>query len=124
MALLQQLIKEGSVDERCIYITGLSMGGMGTFEAVHRFPSLFAAALPICGGGDFLNYQKVKTPFWIFHGADDNVVDVRYSRAMVEKLKLLRVKVKYTEYPGVYHNSWDSAFAEPDFLKWMFRRKR
>ena len=124
MALVQQLVKEEAVEERCVYITGLSMGGMGTFEAVHRYPHLFTAALPICGGGDIQRYNKVKTPFWIFHGADDAVVDVRYSHGMVAKLKALNVKVKYTEYPGVQHDSWDNAFAEPNFLKWMFRKRK
>ena len=121
--LVRQLIRDEKVDERCVYITGLSMGGMGTFEAVYRNPGLFAAALPICGGGDTEHYRKVKTPFWIFHGTDDAVVDVKYSRAMMEKLKDLKVKVKYTEYPGVNHNSWDNAFAEPRFLRWMFKRR-
>lgn len=124
MDLVKQLIQDESVDKRRVYITGLSMGGMGTFEAVHRFPKRFAAALPICGGGDTAHYGKVKTPFWIFHGADDAVVGVEHSRSMVEKLKDLRMKVRYTEYPGVNHNSWDSAFAEPDFLKWMFAKKK
>ena len=122
--LVRQLVREEKVDERCVYVTGLSMGGMGTFEAVYRNPGLFAAALPICGGGDTEHYKKVKTPFWIFHGTDDAVVAVKYSRAMVEKLKDLKVKVKYTEYPGVNHNSWDSAFAEPGLLRWMFKRRK
>ena len=123
MALVEQLVSEGGINSRRVYITGLSMGGMGTFEAVHRFPDIFAAALPICGGGDTLHYKKVSTPFWVFHGADDAVVDVEYSRAMVDKLKEMKVKVRYTEYPGVNHNSWDNAFAESDFLKWMFSKK-
>jgi predicted peptidase len=123
MLLLEQLIREENVETECVYITGLSMGGMGTFEAVHRFPDTFAAALPICGGGDTARYHKVKTPFWVFHGTDDGVVDVNYSRAMVAKLKEEKVKVTYTEYPGVNHNSWDSAFTEPDFLKWMFHKR-
>ena len=124
IALVRQLIRDEKVDQRRVYIAGLSMGGMGTFEAVYRNPELFAAALPICGGGDTDSYKKLKTPFWIFHGADDTVVDVKYSRAMVEKLKDLRVKVKYTEYPDVNHNSWDNAFAEQQFLRWMFKRKK
>ena len=124
MALVQQMVKEESVDERRVYVTGLSMGGMGAFEAVYRYPDVFAAALPICGGGDTARYKEVETPFWIFHGTDDTVVDVAYSRAMVDKLKELNVKVKYTEYTGVKHNSWDNAFAEPGFLKWMFRKRR
>jgi predicted peptidase len=123
MALLDQLVREEGVNDRCIYVTGLSMGGMGTFEAVYRFPDTFAAALPICGGGDTVRYERVTTPFWVFHGAADAVVAVGYSRSMVAKLKEEKVKVNYTEYPGVNHNSWDSAFAEPDFLKWMFAKR-
>ncbi len=124
MSLVEKLMKEEEVNANRVYITGLSMGGMGTFEAVARYPEKFAAAMPICGGGDAKHYPKVKLPFWVFHGADDAVVNVSYSRTMVEKLKDLKIKVKYTEYPGVNHNSWDNAFAEPDFLKWMFAQKR
>lgn len=124
ISLVKDLMAKEAVDSRRIYITGLSMGGMGTFEAVYRYPDLFAAALPICGGGDTARYQKVKTPFWIFHGGADPVVDVKFSRAMVAKLKDLKVKVKYTEYPGVNHHSWDNAFAEPRYLRWMFDHKR
>lgn len=123
ISLVRRLMKDEAVEAKRVYITGLSMGGMGTFEAVYHYPELFAAALPICGGGDTLRYEKVKTPFWIFHGADDAVVDVKCSRTMVDKLKDLNVKVRYTEYPGVNHNSWDSAFAEKDFLKWTFQQK-
>lgn len=124
--LLKQVIRRHNVDKSRIYITGLSMGGMGTFEMVYRNPKLFAAALPICGGGDTTHYnKKVKAiPFWVFHGAVDAVVNVKYSQEMVAKLKTLGVNVKYSEYPNVNHNSWDNAFAEPDFLSWMFSNKR
>jgi predicted peptidase len=124
--VVNRLTKEEAVDKKRVYITGLSMGGMGTFEVVYRFPKLFAAAMPICGGGDVKSYDKrvSKIPFWVFHGAVDAVVDVKYSREMVEKLKALNVKVKYSEYPGVNHNSWDNAFAEPEFLSWMFSMKK
>ncbi len=123
--LVQQLIRTEAVDPRRVYITGLSMGGMGTFESVYRYPGLYAAALPICGGGDVMLYdQRVKTTkFWVFHGDADVVVDVQLSREMVTKLKQQKITVKYTEYPGVNHNSWDNAFAEPAFLKWMFQQK-
>ncbi|MBX2900028.1 MAG: prolyl oligopeptidase family serine peptidase [Cyclobacteriaceae bacterium] len=119
--LVKKILKEQPADKSRVYITGLSMGGMGTFEAIYRFPKLFAAAAPICGGGDTKLYsrQAAKVPFWIFHGDADAVIDVKESRAMVEKLKSLQAKVKYTEYGGVNHNSWDNAFAEPDFLKWL-----
>lgn len=123
---LKKTIRQESVDRKRVYISGLSMGGFGVFEIVSRAPKMFAAALPICGGGDVKHYSKKvkRIPFWVFHGADDPIVDVRYSREMVEKLKLLGVSVKYAEYRGVKHNSWDNAFAEPDFLKWMFSNQR
>ncbi|HZI54787.1 MAG TPA: prolyl oligopeptidase family serine peptidase [Chitinophagaceae bacterium] len=124
--LVKKIIKEEAVDASKVYITGLSMGGMGTFESVFRNPDLYAAALPICGGGDVNKYDKriTKTAFWVFHGADDAVVDVKLSRDMVDKLKMLKSEVKYSEYPGVNHNSWDNAFAEKDYLSWMFLHKK
>lgn len=120
--LVKNLMATEGVDKKRVYITGLSMGGMGTFEAVYRYPKLFAAAAPICGGGDAARYTKqaAKIPFWIFHGDQDAVVSVKESQAMVAKLKSLRAVVKYTEYGGVNHNSWVNAFAEPDFIKWLF----
>jgi len=124
--LVQKIIINESVDRSRVYITGLSMGGMGTFEAVYRYPDLFAAAVPICGGADVDAYDKrvSKIPFRVFHGAKDVVVDVKNSHAIVEKLKTLHTKVEYIEYPEANHNSWDNAFAEPDFLSWMFSKKR
>jgi predicted peptidase len=124
--LIKKLAKEERVDPSRIYVTGLSMGGMGTYESVYRYPDLYAAALPICGGGDLKVYDKrvAKTPFWIFHGDSDVVVDVNLSRKMNEKLKSLGATVKYTEYPGVNHNSWDNVFADPEYLKWMMTQKR
>ncbi|MFI5128396.1 MAG: dienelactone hydrolase family protein [Chitinophagales bacterium] len=124
--LVKKLSNEEAVDKSRIYISGLSMGGMGTFESVYRYPNLYAAALPICGGGDVKRYDKrvSKTPFWVFHGAADAVVDVKLSREMVEKLKSLKAEVKYSEYPGVNHNSWENAFAEPEYISWMFRHKQ
>ena len=102
------------------------MGGMGTFEIVYRNPDLFAAALPICGGGDLTLYDKRvnRTAFWIFHGGADPVVPAKMSQDMQAKLKSLKVNTKYSEYPGVQHNSWDNAFAEPTYLSWMFSQKR
>ena len=126
LELTQKIIKTESVDAQRVYITGLSMGGMGTFEAVAREPNLFAAAAPICGGGDpkGFNGNGPQTPFWIFHGTDDPIVSVDYSREMYKQLKALGWEATYTEYPEVEHNSWDNAFAEPNFLKWMFSKQR
>lgn len=124
--LVKKLIKKEAVSKKRVYVTGLSMGGMGTFESVYRYPKLYAAALPICGGGDTLHYNKrvTKTAFWIFHGAADAVVDVKLSQQMHAKIKALGAEVKYSEYPGINHNSWDNAFAEPDYLGWMFTQIR
>ena len=126
LELTKTFINEGKADKKRIYITGLSMGGMGTFEAVYREPKLFAAAAPICGGGDTKAYNKqaANVPFRIFHGEDDAVVSVDLSRAMLGRLKELGASVQYVEYPDVNHNSWDNAFAEPDFLDWFFTKRR
>ncbi|MDX2283786.1 MAG: prolyl oligopeptidase family serine peptidase [Bacteroidia bacterium] len=124
--LLRQVIAEEAVDPARVYVTGLSMGGMGTFELVNRHPELFAAALPICGGGDAQGYRKQtkQVPFWIFHGDADAVVSVEQSREMHRALQALGAEVRYTEYPGVNHNSWDHAFADPAYLRWMFAQQR
>ncbi len=124
--LLDNLAASGSVNTKKIYLAGLSMGGMGTFELLWRKPNFFAAAIPICGGGD---PQKVtiyarKFPIWIFHGASDPTVPVSNSRLMNNALKAAGAKVKYTEYPGVGHNSWDNAFAEASLLPWLFSQKK
>ena len=126
LEVVKKIMSEGSVDATKMYVMGLSMGGMGTFETVYLYPDMFAAAMPICGGGDAIRYDKrvLKTSFWVFHGDQDAAVDVKNSREMVEKLKQLKADVRYTEYPGVNHNSWDNAFAEPDFLSWLFSHQR
>ncbi|MEZ5041708.1 MAG: prolyl oligopeptidase family serine peptidase [Saprospiraceae bacterium] len=124
--LTKTIIKQEGVDKKRVYITGLSMGGMGTFEAVYRFPKLFAAAIAVCGGADVEAYKKkhAKLPFWLFHGDVDGVVRVDNSRAMYAKLQSLKAEVKYTEYPNVNHNSWEKAYVEPDLLPWLFSKKR
>ena len=124
--LVKTFLKSKKADKKQIYITGLSMGGMGTFEAVGRYPKLFAAAMPICGGADLTAYGKkqAKIPFWIFHGEVDGVVSVEHSREAFAKLKQLGANVLYTEYPGVNHNSWDNAFAEAQYPAWLFQFKK
>jgi predicted peptidase len=129
MDLLQQLLKHLTqtykLDKNRMYVGGLSMGGMGTFEIVARNPNLFAAAFPICGGGDSSTANGMKkVNWWIFHGAKDNVVLPKYSTEMVIALQKAKAKVKCTVYPEAGHNSWDNAFAEPDLLQWLFTSKR
>ncbi len=123
--LLDFIQKKYSIDPTRRYVGGLSMGGMGTFELVARNPDYFAAAFPICGGGnpDWSDLLKT-TPFWIFHGEDDGVVSVDFSRKMYEALGKEKASVRLTIYPEVNHNSWDNAFAEPDLMHWLFSNKR
>ncbi|MDH7460974.1 prolyl oligopeptidase family serine peptidase [Chitinophagaceae bacterium 26-R-25] len=126
LELIETMVKSGKVDKKRIYIGGLSMGGFGTFEALWRKPKLFAAAFPICGGGDTnrVDAYAKKFPIHVFHGRIDPVVGVNYSRSMVAALEKAGANVQYTEYPGVGHNSWKNAFAEPDLLSWLFAQKK
>jgi predicted peptidase len=130
LGLVSQLIDSfaatRSVDDKRIYLGGLSMGGMGTFEMLWRKPGFFAAAFPICGGGAVTKAETYGKdfPIWVFHGDKDPVVNVDNSRKMVAALQATGAKVKYSEYPGVKHDSWTNAFAEPDLLPWLFSQKK
>jgi predicted peptidase len=107
------------------YIAGLSMGGMGTFELVRRKPKYFAAAVAICGGANPETAKKIKKTSWrIFHGAKDNVVPWQFSEKIVNALEKTNASVLFKLYPNATHNSWDSAFAEPDYLSWIFSKKK
>ncbi len=125
-ALLDSLVGAKAATANQMYIGGLSLGGFGTFDMIERYPRFFAAAFPICGGGDTsAAHQFAKTvSVWIFHGDSDRTVDVRNSRNYYTVLKSRGADVKYTEYPGVGHNSWDNAFAEADLLPWLFSKRR
>jgi predicted peptidase len=129
------------------YLTGLSMGGYGTWDLASRHPGKFAAIVPICGGivappglvkihpelaktaypDDPKSYAQVannigKTPVWIFHGADDPTVPVDSSRKLAKALKAAGGDVRYTEYPETGHNSWDKAYAEPELMPWLLSK--
>ncbi len=123
--LLHSLIDEYSVAKDQVYVGGLSMGGMGTFEIVRRNAKLFAAAMPICGGAAPATAEKLKrVHWWVFHGAKDDVVPPVNSERMVTALKKQNADVQFTLYPNANHNSWDSAFAEPNLLPWLFSQKK
>lgn len=126
LGLLKQLRKSGYVDKDRVYLGGLSMGGMGTFELLRRKPNTFAASFPICGGGAPESARKYakKVDLWIFHGEVDGVVPVEHSKAMAKALEEAGGNVKLTTYPGVNHNSWDYAFKEPELLSWIFSHKK
>ncbi|MFN7117368.1 MAG: prolyl oligopeptidase family serine peptidase [Saprospiraceae bacterium] len=125
MELLAKLQNEEAIDQNRLYLMGLSMGGMGTFELLSRMPNTFAAAIPICGGGNVTQVEKYAktTPLWIFHGDKDDVVLPEYSRQMYAALQAAGANVQYTEFPGVNHNSWDPTFKQKGLLKWLFSNK-
>lgn len=122
MQLLDSLLNERWVDTERIYLGGLSMGGMGTFELLYRKPEIFAAAFPICGGGnpDLINEEVSSVEVWAFHGQDDTVVPPELSENMIDAFLQAGVKARLTLYPGVGHNAWDFVFLEPDLLPWLF----
>jgi len=144
LAALAAASKEFKGDAKRTYLTGLSMGGYGSWDLAAKYPDKFAAVAPICGGivlpehlkqtrpdlaataypDDPKSYEAVgkkigKTPVWIFHGGADEVVPVEGSRKLDAALKAAGGNVRYTEYPGVGHNSWDKAYAEPELMTWM-----
>jgi predicted peptidase len=129
MALLIELIEEKiatmPVDTNRIYLTGLSMGGFGSFDLLARRPELFAAAVPVCGGGDIAQAEKfAHIPMWIFHGSNDGSVDAELSRQMVEALHQAGAKPGYTQYPEVGHFSWIAAYSDPMLMAWLFRQHK
>lgn len=123
--LLDKLQKSEAIDPARIYVTGLSMGGYGTWDLLCRHPEKFAAGVPVCGGGDEAQAKKIANlPIWVFHGAKDTAVIPERSRNMVKALEASGGKPKYTEYPDVAHNSWDKAYSDPEMMKWLFSQKR
>ena len=125
LELIGALQKQYSIDAQRIYLTGLSMGGYGTWDLIVRRPDLFAAAVPICGGGDETEAPRIaKMPIWVFHGAADGVVNPARSRHMVEALWQAGGKPGYTEYPDRGHDSWVPAYRDPEMMKWLFAQRR
>lgn len=126
LELCRHVAAQGLADTNRLYITGLSLGGFGTWDAVQREPGMFAAAVPVCGGGDIRRVSVIKElPIWVFHGTADKNVPVECSRRMVEALKQAGNRsVQYTEYEGAAHNVWDRAYADPEMLDWMLRQTK
>jgi predicted peptidase len=124
LAILDETEKEYKVDKKRVYLTGLSMGGFGTWSMAEALPEKWAAIVPICGGGDPKTAEKIKNiPCWIFHGDADNAVKVERSREIKKALEAAGGKPNYTEYPGVGHNSWDKAYATKDLYEWMLKQE-
>ena len=126
LALLDDVQKKHNVDPDRVYVTGLSMGGFGTWALLAREPQRFAAAIPICGGGSRLGLQRAaNTPIWAFHGDADPLVPVEESTRLVEAMKARGAKdVKLTIYPGVSHDSWTQTYDDPAVWEWLLAQKR
>jgi predicted peptidase len=119
------MVAKFSIDTNRIYITGLSMGGFGTYDAIERYPNLFAAAVPVCGGGDVSKAPLIaKLPIWIFHGAEDPAVNPSFSITMVEALVKAGAHPGFTQYPSVGHFSWLAAYKDPLMMEWLFRQHK
>mgnify|MGYP001216888130 CR=1 FL=1 len=124
--LMESMLNSKNVDDNRIYVSGLSMGGMGTFEILSQKPNMFAAATPICGSGELNNVEKYakKVPIWIFHGALDKVVLPSKSLQIAEKIIEEGGNPRVTIYESVYHDSWNNTFEEKDFLYWIHSKSK
>ena len=134
LELLDHAIREYAVDKNRVYLTGLSMGGFGTWKLAVAHPELFAAIVPICGGGETIDVLLAarergaalkSLPVWAFHGAKDPVVPLEESERMVNALKKLGGKeVKLTVYPEAQHDSWTETYNNPELYEWLSKQSR
>jgi predicted peptidase len=126
MALLNSIASEKYINKDRIYVGGLSMGGMGTYEIIYRQPNMFAAAFAICGGADPSITESYPEGFniWIFHGEKDDIVPPAFSKEMARMINHYGGNAKLSLYPNDNHNSWDSALSEPYLLPWLFSHQK
>lgn len=124
-ALLKTILAEYRIDIHRIYLTGLSMGGYGTWSLALRNPQLFAAIAPICGGGDPGQVCRIKkVPVWVFHGARDAVVPVAEAEKMVQALKVCGGNVRFTVYPEAGHDAWTKTYNNPELYQWFLQHRK
>lgn len=123
---MDEFITNPFVEKEQVYVGGLSMGAKGTYEILSRRPNMFSAAFAICGAGNTNLAQKYaqKVPMWIFHGSKDDVTSPQYSIDMVSSILKNGGKPNFSLYADDNHNSWDSAFAEPELLPWLFSKSK
>ncbi len=125
LEMLNELQRRFRIDPRRLFVAGQSMGGFGTWSLVSAHPEMFAAAIPLCGGGDETQAAKLtRVPIWAFHGAKDDAVPVERSRNMIKAIRKAGGEPKYTEYADEGHAVWTKAFSEPDLLPWVFAESR
>jgi len=126
MQLMDSIVEKDFVIKEKVYVGGLSMGGMGTYEILYKKPEMFAAAFAICGGANTEIAEAYPKGFniWIFHGEKDDIVPPEFSKSMARAINHHGGNAKLSLYPEDNHNSWDSAFSEPYLLPWLFSQKR
>ena len=119
------LPKEFHLDAKRRYLTGVSMGGHAVWATLVRRPEFFAAAVPVCSGGDsnIVTKAAAKCPVWAFHSDDDHLVPVQMARDMVQAWRKHGGVAKYTEYKGLKHSSWKKAYTEPELFEWLFGQR-
>lgn len=123
--LVGEIAASYNVDEERIYLTGLSMGGYGTWSLASEYPERFAAIAPICGGGEpFFGHKLRDVPVWAFHGAKDNVVPLEKSEQMVDAIKAAGGEAKLTVYPDAGHDSWTATYENEKLYEWFLKHKR
>ena len=123
--LIDTVIAKHPVDPDRVYLTGLSMGGYGSWDLATKFPDRFAAVAPICGGGKPETVASIRhLPIWVFHGAKDNVVSIDRSQKMVDALKKIGGKVRFTIYPDANHDSWTKTYENPKLYEWFLEHRR
>lgn len=122
---IRELRRNLPIDGKRIYVMGISGGGYGSWHFISAHPELFAAAVPICGGGDPKYAPRlIDMPIWAFHGARDNLAPVAHSRDMIEAIRKAGGKPKYTEYEFAGHNIWENVQEEKGLMDWMFAQRR
>ena len=124
-ALLDHVAEKYRVDPDRIYVTGLSMGGYGTWALAQRHPERYAAVVPICGGGEVRHAPELRNlPLWAFHGAKDFTVPLKRSQEMIDAIKAAGGSPQLTIYPEGGHNVWDETYAKPELWTWLLAQKR
>jgi predicted peptidase len=125
LAMLDDLSEDYRIDEDRVYLTGLSMGGFGTWALAKEQPDRFAALAPICGGGDpEWAADIMHIPVWVFHGAKDGTVPLEKSREMVDALRAAGADPRFTVYPEAGHDSWTATYVDPAFYDWLLAQRR
>jgi predicted peptidase len=123
--LLDEVVATFKIDERRVYLTGISMGGFGAWHLAATTPNRFAALVPIAGGGDPSTAEALRSlPTWAFHGDQDNVVPASKTQGMVDALTALGAPIKLTLYPGVGHDSWTQTYENPELYDWILGQRR